>query len=88
MKKAILIFVLLGLLILGVVGVLASCNRQVADFTYGFDYAYISVGDGTIKKVEVKSWIDYEDSDVIQITGTDGNVYLTHYQNCVLVKEK
>ena len=57
------------------------------DGVYTFDYAYISYGDGTVEKVEVASWRDYEDSDQIQITSTDGTVYLVHSENCVLVKE-
>jgi len=88
MKKTILIIVLLGLIFLGVIGALSSCNYQMADFNYEFDYAYISFGDGTVKKVEIRSWRDYEDGEQIQVTDTDGNVYLVSSFNCVLVKEK
>lgn len=66
---------------------LVSCNYQVVDFNYNFDYAYISYGDGTVKKVEVASWRDYEDGEQIQVTDTDGNIYLVSSFNCVLVKE-
>lgn len=66
---------------------LASCNYQVIDLNYKFDYAYISYGDGTVEKIKVASWRDYEDGDQIQVTSTDGTVYLVHSENCVLVKE-
>lgn len=82
MKKIIILLVLI-FTILALVG----CNRQVVDLNYKFDYAYISYGDGTVQKVEIKSWRDYEDSEQIQITDTDGNVYLVSSYNCVLVKE-
>lgn len=65
---------------------LASCNYQMADLNYDFDYAYIDIG-GTVKKVEIKSWRDYEDGEQIQITDKDGNIYLTSSFNCTLVKE-
>ena len=63
-----------------------GCNYQVADLNYDFDYAYIKMGD-TVKKVEIKSWRDYANGEQIQITDTDGNIYLTSSFNCTLVKE-
>ena len=33
-------------------------------------------------------WVDYEDSDVIQIVASDGTVYLTHYMNVLMVRDK
>ena len=88
MKKVILAFILFCVILLGVVGVLTSCNYDIIDTTYAFDYAYISYGDGTVEKVKIKSWRDYEDGEQIQITSTDGDVYLVSSYNCVLVKEK
>lgn len=82
MKKIIAIIMLACILL-----TLVSCNYQVIDLNYKFDYAYISYGDGTVEKVEIASWRDYEDGDQIQVTGTDGTVYLVHSENCVLVKE-
>ena len=64
-----------------------GCNYQMVDFNYNFDYAYINFGDGTVKKVEIDSWRDYEDGEQIQVTDTDGNVYLVSSFNCILVKE-
>lgn len=82
MKKIIAIIMLACMMLL-----LASCNYQMVDLNYKFDYAYISYGDGTVEKVEIASWRDYEEGDQIQVTSTDGTVYLVHSENCVLVKE-
>lgn len=81
--KRIIAIILLAVMVL----TLVSCNYQVIDLNYKFDYAYISYGDGTVEKVEVASWRDYEEGDQIQITAKDGTVYLVHSENCVLVKE-
>ena len=65
-------------IILGVV--LTGCNRTLVDTTWAYKYADIQ-GVGT---VEVSSWTDYENSDMIQIKATDGTVYLTHSVNVIL----
>lgn len=83
MKKLVALFLLIFMMV-----ALVSCNYQMVDVNYDFDYAYISYGDGTVKKVEIKSWRDYEDSEQIQVTDTDGNIYLCTSHNCILVKEK
>lgn len=82
MKKIIAITILVCTLL-----TLVGCNYQMFDTNYKFDYAYISYGDGTVEKVDVASWRDFEDGDQIQVTATDGSVYLVHSSNCVLVKE-
>ena len=73
MKKAILGIALTGMILTG-------CNRQVIDTTWTFKYADIE-GVGT---VEVDSWKDYEQSDMIQIKAKNGTVYLTHSSNVIL----
>ena len=70
MKKILFSVALLSLL-------LAGCNRTIVDTTWAYKYADIN-GIGT---VEVSSWTDYENSDMIQIKATDGTVYLTHSAN-------
>lgn len=75
-------------IIAAAVALLCSCNRQLFDFELRFDKAYIRMMDGSVKVVEVRQWRDYDNSDQIQIIGTDGTVYLTHAVNVVLVKEK
>lgn len=62
---------------------LTGCNKQMFDFDYGFKEAYIIDTGETIK---IKSWNDYDGSDMIQFTDTDGKVYLTHSSNVILMK--
>ncbi len=73
MKKILIFTALLGL-------VLSGCNRSIIDTTWAYKYADIN-GVGT---VEVSSWIDFENSDMIQIKAADGTVYLTHSVNVIL----
>lgn len=71
-------------LILGICAMLLTgCNKQVFDLDYGFTEAYIVDTGETIK---IKSWRDYDGSDMIQFTDTDGKVYLTHSSNVILMK--
>lgn len=62
-------------------------NQGWFDTTYTFDEAIINEFD-EVKHVEVKEWMEYTDSDAIQIVDTDGNVYYTTLQNCVLKAKK
>lgn len=73
MKKVMILTALFALLITG-------CNRTIVDTTWAYKYADIN-GIGT---VEVSSWTDYENSDMIQIKAKDGTVYLTHSVNVIL----
>ena len=66
---------------------LCGCNYQMVDTTWSYDKAYIEVTDGQVIEVEVKSWMDYEDGDQLQVTATDGKTYLVHSSKCVLVDE-
>jgi hypothetical protein len=80
MKKFIIAIVLSALL-------LTSCNQAMFDTTYKFDRAIIKISEEQIIEIQVKTWQDYENSDTVQIMDTNGNVYLTHYSNVVLIKE-
>ncbi len=73
MKKAIIGIALTGLLLTG-------CNKQVIDTNWTFKYADIE-GIGTI---EVSTWKDFEQSDMIQVTAKDGTTYCTHSSNVIL----
>lgn len=73
MKKAFLGIMLTGLILTG-------CNRQIIDTTWTFRYADID-GIGT---VEISSWKDYDQSDMIQITAKNGTTYCTHSSRVVL----
>lgn len=88
MKTKLIAFVVAILIFAMMAVTLVSCTYQVVDYEYGFTHAYISYGDGTVEKIELKSWHDYEDSDQIQVTAKDGRVFLASAYNCVLVKEK
>jgi len=61
-----------------------SCNYQVVDLTYNFDYAYIKLPTGEVIEGEVQAWRDYEDGDQLQITINDVT-YLTHASNVCLI---
>jgi len=61
-------------------------NRQLIDVKNRFDRAIISLPNGEVVDGKVTSWIDYADSDCVQIT-IDGVTYLTHYVNVCLINE-
>ena len=81
-KKIALVCVLVVLTI-----VLCSCsNRQMMDLTYKFDRAIILLPNGKVIEGKVEGWMDYEDSDQIQVK-IDGKQYLTFISNVVLIAE-
>lgn len=80
MKKKIIIFLLSLTLVSGC----EPYNYDPVDLVYSFDYAII---DG-IGQVEVESWHDYVDSDMIQITDKKGKTYYTHGSKVILIKNK
>ncbi len=84
MKKIIIAVLLIGMML-----ILASCrvgNRQVGlDTVQTFDRYKIVLDDTTIEG-EVKTWRDFDDSDAVQITDTNGITYLTHYKNVLLMR--
>lgn len=61
-------------------------NKQMFDTTYRFDYAMISMPDGTSVDGKIESWTDFEDGDQVQIK-IDGITYLTHIENVVLLSD-
>ena len=73
------------LLVLAIgVFIFTACNKNVLDFTYSYDYAYIKLPNGEVIEGKVTSWTDYEDGDQLQIT-IDGVTYLVHASNCTLI---
>lgn len=85
MKKYIALAIALVLLC----SVLYSCdesytNMAIFDTTYSFEEAVIFRADGE-QRVKIKNWCDYENSDMIQITLENGEVYLTHSSNVILI---
>lgn len=80
MKKIICLL----LVVLMAVGLLCGCNMQMIDTTFSYEYAYVALPNGEWVEGKPTGWIDYEDSDVVQIV-INGKTYLTHYENVVLV---
>lgn len=83
---------IIALIILIAVSIFAvlygGCNRQIVDVKYHFEKAMIKMPDGTCKTVKVKSWRDYQDGDQIQVVDKDGNTYLGHACNIMLLSER
>ena len=66
---------------------LAGCgNIDMFDTNYTYHYAITRWPDGSMKKIEVEQWADYE-GEQIQIISTDGNIYLLSMNNTVLVRD-
>jgi len=66
--------------------IVTGCNRQIFDTTWRFQKAHIRgiSNSNEWTTVEIASWKDYADGDVVQIKTKDGKTYLTHYNNIVL----
>lgn len=88
-------FTIIELLI--VVGVICSimvllikgCNRQIVDIDWNFKRAVVRDGFGGYSGViNIKSWRDYDQSDMVQITTDKGQVILTHSTNIILLGGK
>lgn len=63
---------------------LTSCNYQVMDLTYSYDYAIIKLQNGKIIEGKVQQWRDYDDGEQLQVK-IDGVTYLTNSFNCTLI---
>lgn len=91
MKKNILITigVIVVLLIVGFVIYWESShgNRQLLDTNYRFNRAVIGLPNGEVVEGKVASWLDYDDSDAVQVTIEGKGTYLTHYTNVVLIHD-
>ena len=65
---------------------LAGCNKQIIDTTWSFERAIIFLPDGEKIEGKVRSWNDYDGSDMIQVA-IDGKMYLTHSSNVILISD-
>ena len=65
---------------------LTGCNYDMVDTKYNFDRAVIKLPNGEVIEGKVESWRDFEDGDQLQVK-IDGNTYLVHSNNCVLIDE-
>ena len=61
-------------------------NRQLMDINYHFDRAIIKLPNGDVVEGKLNSWLDYDDSDVVQVK-VDGVTYLTSYVNVCLIDD-
>ena len=91
MKNKIIIGVAFILTLISIC-IMTSCdvsayNRTFFDTSYDFDYAWIKKADGSIVEGEVDSWLDFENSDQIQVE-INGETYLVHMSNVTLVDRK
>lgn len=82
MKKIICVI----LAVIALVTVLCGCNKQIIDTTYSFERAILTLPNGEIIEGSVTSWKDYDDGDQIQVK-IDGETYLVHSSNVVLISE-
>ena len=75
-------------IILGIIMILSmcACNYNFFDTSWDFQYAYLTLPDGSIKEVEIDSWS--EDSTSVTIKSEDGNIYCVSMMNCFMTKEK
>jgi len=88
-KKAIVAVVAVAVLLVAGISIFWETthgNRQLVDWKYRFNYAIIRLPNGEVVEGKVTSWLDYDDSDVVQIT-MNGKTYLTHYTNVCLINE-
>ncbi|MBR0465028.1 MAG: hypothetical protein IJJ23_11735 [Clostridia bacterium] len=90
MKKKLIIALVIILLLAIVGGVIYweinHGNRRLVDTKNRFDRAVIGLPNGDVIDGKVSSWLDYADSDVVQVT-IDGKTYLTSYANVVLIDD-
>lgn len=83
-------FIVLGILAVCIAVIMllvTSCNKQIIDLQYSYNYAYIELPNGETVSGRIDSWTDYADGDQLQVT-INGNVYLVHSSDCVLVYYK
>ena len=88
-KKAIIALAAAIVLLIGgfvVYWELTHGNRQLADFKNRFNYAIIRLPNGETVEGKLTSWLDFDNSDTVQIT-IGGKTYLTPYMNVCLINE-
>lgn len=83
MKKIIAI----ALVALMVVSLTGCGNAVLFDTTYTFHEAMVSLPSGELIKGKVTRWLDFDDSDMVQVE-INGDIYLTHSSNVVLISHK
>lgn len=80
------IFALIFVIII-IVSLLVGCgNKTLIDTTYSFERAILILPNGEVIEGKIQTWTDYENSDQIQVK-IDGETYLVHSSNIVLISE-
>lgn len=89
-KKKIIIVVAVVLAVVLAVGIIywemRYGNRRLIDTKNRFNRAILQLPNGEVVEGKLSSWLDYADSDVVQVT-IGGKTYLTHYSNVVLIDD-
>ena len=88
-KKYVTVIAIVAVLLIASIAVywnLTHGNRQLIDTKYRFNYAIIRLPNGEIIEGKVTSWLDFDQSDTVQIT-MNGKTYLTHYMNVCLIDD-
>lgn len=83
MKKIFLCLILILALFVGTVS-LSGCNKQIFDFDFTFDHAYLKIGEEW-KVLEIASWRDYE-GEQYQIKLKDGTTMVVSSVYCILYR--
>ena len=73
------------LLVIAVMLSLTSCNYQMTDWVYQYDYAIIKLPNGEVVEGKIVKWRDYE-GEQLQIVLEDGNTYLVSSNYTTLIK--
>ena len=86
-----LIIVLAAILVIALIGFViywesTHGNRRLIDTKYRFETAIIRLPNGEIVEGKVTSWLDFDDSDIVQVT-IGKKTYLTHYSNVCLISD-
>ena len=68
-------------------GLVGCGNLDMFDTNYTYHYAITKWPDGTVKKIEIKQWVEYDGEQKIKIISTDGNIYLLSKNNTILVRD-
>ncbi len=61
-------------------------NRQLMDTQYHFSRAIVKLPNGEVVEGKLTSWLDFDNSDVIQVK-INGKTYLTSYTNVCLISD-
>ena len=88
MKKGIVLFVLLVLMVFCLCGCQVKSGNRIIEGkdVQTFTYCYIRLGDKDVAEGYVTQWRDYDNSDEVQVL-VNGKYYLTHYSCVVLVAD-